>query len=156
MLPCFRQLPTSRRETCDSAPPSQCAVQNFQLSIVERRAVSEARDLNEEMVQRAFAQLHRVLNRCLSMLRLAILASSVCRGIPSFLAAPFEPETRPWDSASAASIICLSRSTSVETRGTLGPDTGDDSCFNHVASTENVSPSQRITAPPKTFCSSRV
>src|SRR5580700_9230926 len=139
MLPCFRQLPTSRRETCDSAPPSQCAVQNFQLSIVERRSVSEARDLNEEMVQRAFAQLHRLLNRCLSMPRLAILASSVCRGIPSFLAAPFAPETRPWHCASAASIISFSRWTSVVTKGTTGPDIGDDARFNHVSSIENVS-----------------
>ena len=36
------------------------------------------------------------------------------------------------------------------------PDTGDDSCFNQVSSTEKVSPSVRITARSTTFCNSRM
>ena len=43
-----------------------------------------------------------------------ILDSSVCRGIPSFAAAPEGPEIRPWLSARAASMISTSRSASAE------------------------------------------
>jgi Tetracyclin repressor-like, C-terminal domain len=43
-----------------------------------------------------------------------IFDSSVCRGIPSFAAAPEGPEIRPWLSARAASMISTSRSASAE------------------------------------------
>ena len=52
----------------------------------------------------------------LSMPSRRIFDSSVCRGIPSFAAAPEGPEIRPWLSASAASIISTSRSASTESR----------------------------------------
>ena len=50
----------------------------------------------------------------LSMPSRLIFDSSVCRGIPSFAAAPEGPEMRPWVSASAAAIISASRSASAE------------------------------------------
>ena len=50
----------------------------------------------------------------LSMPRRLIFDSSVCRGIPSFAAAPEGPDMRPWLSARAASIISISRSARVE------------------------------------------
>src|SRR3982074_601194 len=52
---------------------------------------------------------YRDLNRCLLMRRLLILDSSVERAIPSRAAGADWPETRPPLSASAASIIFLSR-----------------------------------------------
>ena len=73
-----------------------------------------------------------------------------------FAAAPEGPRMRPWLSASAASIISLSRSASVAARGADIPDGARDSRFSHASSTENVSPSHRITALSITFCSSRM
>src|SRR5271169_59219 len=66
----------------------------------------EGRDYVEPWLER------RVLKRRLSMPNLAIFDSRVWCGIPSFAAAPSGPETRPWHSAKAASIVFLSRSTS--------------------------------------------
>jgi hypothetical protein len=94
--------------------------------------------------------------------RALIFESSVWRGIPSLAAAPNRPEILPLDSAKAASIISLSRSRRTRScsasepgTGTVGPVGCCDSRFSQVSSTENVSPSLRITARSTTFCSSR-
>ena len=52
--------------------------------------------------------LQRNLNLVLSIFRALILWSRVDGGIPSLAAAPAGPETRPLDSASAASMISRS------------------------------------------------
>src|SRR5258708_25166751 len=65
----------------------------------------------------ALAAPYQDLKRCLLILRLLILDSSVDRGIPSLPAAPVGPETRPRLSANADSIISRSRSTSEAARG---------------------------------------
>src|SRR6266852_3448993 len=48
------------------------------------------------------------LKRCLLIPKLVIFDSRVCRGMPSLVAAPDGPETRPPHSANAVSIISLS------------------------------------------------
>ena len=48
------------------------------------------------------------LKRCLLIPKLVIFDSRVCRGMPSLVAAPNGPETRPPHSANAVSIISLS------------------------------------------------
>ena len=63
------------------------------------------------------------MKRRLSIPKPAIFESRVCRGIPSFAAAPEGPEIRPWLSANADSIISFSRSVSVAIRGIVRPAT---------------------------------
>ncbi len=103
------------------------------------------------------------LNRCLSIPRLAIFDSRVWCGIPSSAAAPRGPETRPWHSANAASIAFLSRpansflsSARTPARETCCAERCFDFPGSQVSSTENASPSHRITARSTTFCSSRM
>ena len=96
------------------------------------------------------------LNRPLLICRFAIFESRVCRGTPSFRAAPEGPEMRPLDSASAASITSRSRSASVATSGEPGIVIRDDARVSHESPIEKVSPSLRMTARSITFCSSRM
>src|SRR5258705_13538466 len=49
-----------------------------------------------------------VLKRCRLIPSFLIFDSSVCLGMPSFVAAPVGPETSPSDSRSAVSIISFS------------------------------------------------
>src|ERR1022692_3838668 len=80
-----------------------------------------------------------------------IFDSSVCLGMPSLAAAPLGPEIWPVVSRSASSIIRFSRSARFAISGTLeGADLGATS-VSQVSSTQNVSPSHRITARSTTF-----
>ena len=94
------------------------------------------------------------------MPRFAIFDSSVCRGIPSFAAAPDGPEIRPRLSASAASMISLSCSGSKRANFRSDVvDRGDGegiSRVSHSRSTDNVFPSHNTTARSMMFCSSRM
>src|ERR1700688_2854017 len=85
------------------------------------------------------------LNRYLLIFRRLIFESSVRDGRPSFAAAPPAPEIRPLLSASATSIISFSCLTSTPLNGPGPTDFEGGSLFSHVSSTENVSPSHRIT-----------
>src|SRR5215470_1254908 len=112
-----------------------CRVDSDRLVGTLRNEVSEQRDRGRPVVRphsseppiqgfAAFAMRQRRIsllkkgeshpwrNRCLSIPKLRILDSSVCRGIPNLVAAPDGPETRPPLSARAASIKALSRSVS--------------------------------------------
>ncbi len=97
----------------------------------------------------------RDLKCSLSMWRLAIFESRVCRGIPSFAAAPDGPEIRPSLSISAASIISRSRAAIELTSGAVVRGRRS-SRFIHPSSTEKTSPSARMTDLSITFCSSRM
>ncbi len=96
-----------------------------------------------------------ILSPCLLMPKLLIFDSSVCRGILSFAAAPEGPETRPWLSAKAASMISTSRSANAERPSRGGADAAV-ARFSQLSSTENVSVSLRMTARSTTFCNSRM
>src|SRR6266436_8138771 len=92
-----------------------------------------------------------VLKRCRLIPSFLILESSVCLGMPSFAAAPVEPEIRPSASRSAFSIIALSRSARSATKGMvcavgLGDVRLEDAGTSQLGSTQNVSPSQSTTA----------
>ena len=100
-------------------------------------------------------QISGGLNLYLFIFRRLIFESSVRDGTPSFAAAPAVPEIRPLLSASAASIICLSCFTSTPVSGSGRANLGGVSLFSQLSSTENVSPSHRITARSITFCNSR-
>src|SRR6266567_5685572 len=95
------------------------------------------------------------LKRDLLIFKRLIFESRVRAGTPSFVAAPFGPETRPRLSASADSIISFSCRSSVPLSATVGVVYRGSSDLNHVSSKEKVSPSLRITARSITFCSSR-
>src|SRR5712691_3081356 len=99
---------------------------------------------------------YRFLKRYLSIPNALIRESSVCRGIPSFLAAPDGPEVLPLDSFRAASINSLSRRDKSSANGTVGPVSFCGLVLNHASSTENISPSLKMTARSTTFCSSRM
>src|SRR5438445_5979209 len=86
------------------------------------------------------------LNLYLFIFRRLIFESSVRDGSPSFAAAPAVPEIRPLLCASAASIICISCFTSAPLSGSERANLGGASLFSQLSSTENVSPSHRITA----------
>jgi hypothetical protein len=47
MLPHFRQLPTSRREICDSAPALRRAVRNSGSQLLSAGQLAKGGDLNE-------------------------------------------------------------------------------------------------------------
>src|SRR5712672_886614 len=81
--------------------------------------------------------------------------SKVCLGIPSIAAAPFAPETRPDACRNAFSIIVFSWEERSETNVVARTGDFELSAANQLASTENVSPSQRMTARSITFCNSR-
>src|SRR5580658_8139587 len=85
---------------------------------------------------------HADLKRFFLIPRMLILESRVWRGIPSLAAAPDGPAIRPPVSASAASIISLSRSASsrkspLSTILDLG-DSGGRFFFSEPSSTEKV------------------
>src|SRR6266851_652197 len=85
-----------------------------------------------------------------------IFESSVLVGMPSFVAAPVGPETRPLLAASAASIISLS----LLCRTPLSANAGlvalwEEGRLSQVSSTTQISPSLKITARSITFCNSR-
>src|SRR5258708_6112111 len=84
-----------------------------------------------------------------------IFDSSVCRGMPSLVAAPVGPEMSPSASRSAVSIISLSWSIRFATSGTLEAAVFRVTGVSQVSSTQKVSPSLRITARSITFCNSR-
>ena len=99
--------------------------------------------------------IDRALWAYLLMPNLLILDSSVCRGILSLAAAPLGPPICPCDSANAAVIISTSRSANARSpAGAIDDSRGLR--LNHISSTENVSPSLRITPRSTTFCNSRM
>jgi hypothetical protein len=101
------------------------------------------------------SQSRRALKRNLLICSVAIFESRVCRGIPSFAAAPDGPATRPSLSASAASIISRSRSAIEAASGGIVRE-GRTSRRSHASSTENTSPADKITDLSITFCNSRM
>src|ERR1700733_3483432 len=103
----------------------------------------------------AGSRAQRCLNRCGVIPSFFILDSSVCLGIPRIAAAPFAPAIRPAASRTAFSIITFSRSAISFARVALRADDLGLTVRSQFGSTENVSPSQRITARSITFCNSR-
>jgi len=100
------------------------------------------------------------LNRLLSILRALIFDSRVEAGMPSLVAAPNGPDTRPMASSRTASINERSSSMSVfrleeasvgAVEGTL-----DDDAESQRRSTDSSEPSEMITARSITFCNSRM
>src|SRR5580700_186609 len=104
----------------------------------------------------ATGSVPEALNRYLLIPNRFIFESSVWVGMPSFVAAPVGPETRPLLSASAASIISFS----LLCRTPLSANAGlaavwEDGRLSQVSSTAQISPSLKITARSITFCNSR-
>ncbi len=92
---------------------------------------------------------------CLLMPSRLIFDSSVCRGILSLAAAPEAPEMRPWDSANA--VLIISTSCCANAARPLRPfNDSVGARLNQLSSTENVSPSHKMTPRSTTFCSSRM
>lgn len=117
--------------------------------------IDERRPFDRQKTACQILQFRRALNRNLLTWRFAILESSVCRGMPSFAAAPDGPATRPSLSASAASMSSLSRSAiEAASRGVVRDCR--PSLRSHAPSTENTPPSDKITDRSITFCSSRM
>src|SRR5215472_484651 len=116
-----------------------------------------------ELIDRSHVEGKDVTRRggyeALNLLRLIpnflIFELSVSRGIPSLAAAPVGPPTTPPASRKAVSIISFSCFISTPVRATVGRETSDRSCLNHVSSTAKQSESVRMTARSITFCSSR-
>src|ERR1700719_3972673 len=97
------------------------------------------------------------LKRFLLMFSDRIFISSVDRAIPSLAAAPDGPNTRPWLSRRACSIISFSVAASFCERYSLPPDLlSRGCCDSQLSSTEKVSVSQTITDRSTTFCNSRI
>src|SRR5258708_35499202 len=97
------------------------------------------------------------LKRFLLMFSDRIFISSVDRAIPSLAAAPDGPNTRPWLSRRASSIISFSLAASFCERYSSPPDcTSPGCCGNQLSSTENSSVSLTITDRSMTFCNSRM
>ena len=95
------------------------------------------------------------LYRYLFIFKRLIFESRVRAGRPSLAAAPFGPEIWPWLKASAASIICFSWVTKALLSVRVRLSVGGGSRLSQISSTENVSPSARMTARSITFWSSR-
>ena len=83
------------------------------------------------------------------------MSQAIAMGGPASLPPLAAPDIRPLLSASAVSIISFSCFTSSPFNGPGRTALEDGSLLSHVSSTENVSPSHRITARSTTFCSSR-
>src|SRR3977135_3464088 len=98
---------------------------------------------------------YEVLKRCRLIPSFLSFDSSVCRGMPSLVAAPVGPETSPSASRSAVSIISFSWSIRFATRGTLDAAVFGVTGVSQVSSKEKVSPSLRITAPSITSSTRR-
>src|ERR1700724_3572172 len=81
-----------------------------------------------------------VLKLCRLIPSFLIFDSSVCRGMPSLVAAPVGPETSPSASRSAVSIISLSWSIRFATSGTLDAAVLGVTGVSQVSSTEKISP----------------
>ena len=95
------------------------------------------------------------LYRYLFIFKRLIFESRVRAGRPSLAAAPFGPEIWPWLKLvrlqSFASLAVTKALLSVRVRLSVG----GGSRFSQISSTENVSPSARMTARSITFWSSR-
>src|ERR1700730_15121804 len=115
------------------------------------QTLSELRLVSEITKERDY----EVLKRCRLIPSFLIFDSSVCRGMPSLVAAPAGPEISPSASRSAVSIISFSWSIRFATRGTLDAALFGVTGISQLSSTEKVSPSLRITARSITFCNSR-
>src|SRR5580704_444593 len=97
------------------------------------------------------------LKRFLLMFSDRIFSSSVDRAIPSLAAAPDGPNTRPWLSRRASSIISFSLAASFSDRYGLPRDLSSwGCCDSQLSSTEKVSVSLTITDRSMTFCNSRM
>src|SRR5271170_6540120 len=92
------------------------------------------------------------------MFRVRILDSKVEAGMPSCAAAPAGPETRPWASAKAASMIVFSSSAEglPKERDECPLGRIDDEGVSQPGSTEKISASQITTERSMTFCNSRI
>src|SRR5258705_7660433 len=90
------------------------------------------------------------------MPRVLIFDSNVEAGMPSFAAAPELPDTRPFASARAASIISRSWSRILLLREVLGPLEAGGCPANQLLSTAKTPDSLRITDRSITFWSSRM
>ena len=102
----------------------------------------------------------RNLNWFLLIFKALILRSKVDGGIPSLVAAPEAPETRPLLSARAASISSFSFQASPSRLNDADASTRSSgreiSLGSHNSSTEKTSPALRITDLSMTFCNSRM
>src|SRR5882724_1081850 len=94
--------------------------------------------------------------RCLSIFNDLIMESRVDCGMPSLAAAPEGPETLPFLSASAASIISFSWVESFCASGSVSGSDCTGRLDSQLSSTKKFSESQTMTERSMTFCNSRM
>src|SRR5260370_42496371 len=92
-----------------------------------------------------------VLTRCLFIGGDRILESSVCRGMHNLTAAPEGPDTLPCEATRAASILSRSGIAPALGAETVDPNAPSALRLSHASSTENASPSDRMTERSMTF-----